>query len=183
MKKKSDASMPDMFDKISDESTFLGRLASKIPGFSGYIERSRRREADQLLREGISARLDAVRLELGNIQARLSRDIVLAIDFAEPLGQLDTKIMGLSGKVKDAPVGYAGFFDAVKVDEDDLANLYAFDESLLGYVDAMAAHTETLAAATRGGNFGAALDEFDEVASQAVHTFNARQGLLAGYNE
>ena len=78
-----------MYDKIEGESTGLGNLASKIPGFSGYIERSRRREADQILRQTIAARLEETRLQLGNIHHELSRDIARAIDFAEPLGRTD----------------------------------------------------------------------------------------------
>ena len=110
-----DSPVPDMYDKIEEESTSLGDLASKIPGFSGYLERGRRREADQVLRQTISSRLEESRLQLANIQQELSRDMVKAIDFAEPLGRADTRLMGLIGKIRDAPQGYAGFFDAVKV--------------------------------------------------------------------
>ncbi len=46
----NESPIPDMYGKIQDESTFLGKIASKIPGFSGYVEKSRRREADEILR-------------------------------------------------------------------------------------------------------------------------------------
>ena len=85
------------------------------------IEKRRihRREADQLLRETLSDRLEESRLQLSSVHQELSGDIVKAIDFAESLGRADTRLMGLIGKIKDAPQGYAGFFDAVKIKEDD----------------------------------------------------------------
>ena len=94
----------DLYEKITGESTGLGKLLGKIPGLDGYMERSRRREADQLLRETISARLEDVRLQLGNVHHELSRDIIKAMDHAEPLGRADTLLMGLIGSIKDAPV-------------------------------------------------------------------------------
>jgi hypothetical protein len=99
----------DLYGKIQGESTGLGKLLEKIPGLDGYLEKGRRREADQLLRDTISARLEQARMDLGNVQAELGRDIVKAMDHAEPLGRVDTGLRGLAGKIKDAPQGYAGF--------------------------------------------------------------------------
>ena len=143
-----DELLPDMYDKIEEESSGLGNLLAKIPGFSGYMERSRRREADQLLRETLSARLEESRLQLSSVHQELGRDIIKAIDFAEPLGRADTRLMGLIGKIRDAPQGYAGFFDAVKVKEDDLAEIYAFDESMLAYCDQVSVDVSALEQAT-----------------------------------
>ena len=98
-----DSPIPDMYDKAEDDSTILGRLASQIPGFDGYIERSRRREADQILRETISGRLEDSRLQLSNVQQELGRDIAKAMEYAEPLGRADTRLMGLIGKVNQLP--------------------------------------------------------------------------------
>ncbi|VAW31201.1 hypothetical protein MNBD_CHLOROFLEXI01-4598, partial [hydrothermal vent metagenome] len=78
----------DLFNKIQGESSGLGSLLEKIPGLDGYMERSRRRQADQLLRETIATRLEGSRLQLGSITEELSRDIILAIDHAEPLGRV-----------------------------------------------------------------------------------------------
>ena len=54
----------DLYDKIQGESGGLSGLLEKIPGLSGYMEKSRRREADQLLRETVSSRLEEARLQL-----------------------------------------------------------------------------------------------------------------------
>ncbi|MCI0398484.1 MAG: hypothetical protein L0332_27555 [Chloroflexi bacterium] len=176
-----DSPVPDMYSKIEEESTILGKIASKIPGFSGYMERSRRREADQILRQTIANRLEDTRLQLSNAQQDLSRDIIKAIDHAEPLGRADTRLMGLVGKIKDAPQGYAGFFDAVKVKEEDLARIYAFDESMLAYADQIAADIAAVEKAIMDdGDVGSAIHALDSTLREANNAFNSRQEIMSG---
>jgi hypothetical protein len=173
--------IPDMYDKIEGESSFLGDLASKIPGFDGYMERSRRREADQLIRSTIASRLEESRLQLSSVHQELGRDIVRAVDYAEALGRADTKLMGLIGKIKDAPEGYAGFFDAVKVQEDDLARVYAFDESMMAYADQIEADINALEKAVREeGDLDERIRVLDSTLREANSAFNSRQEILSG---
>jgi hypothetical protein len=176
-----DSPVPDMYDKIEGESTILGKIASKIPGFSGYIEKSRRREADQILRETIAARLEEVRIQLAGVHQTLSRDIIKAIDHAEPLGHADTRLMGLIGKVRDAPQGYAGFFDAVKVKEDDLARVYAFDEAMLAHSDQIGADVSAVEKAVdMDSDIAGSIRILDTNLREANTTFNSRQEILSG---
>ncbi|MCL4868257.1 MAG: hypothetical protein KJ063_04750 [Anaerolineae bacterium] len=176
-----ESAVPDMYEKIQDESTFLGKIASKIPGFSGYMEKSRRREADEILRRTISDRLEATRLELSSVHQELSGDIILAIEHAEPLGRVDNRLMGLIGKIKDAPQGYAGLFDAVKVKEDDLARIYEFDNQMLLYADQIATGAAALQKAVYdGGNIKQAIRELDRTVQEANNTFGSRQEILSG---
>lgn len=171
----------DLYDKIQGESSGLGKLLEKIPGLSGYMEKGRRREADQMLRETISARLEQSRIQLGSIQAELSRDIVKAMDHAEALGRADTGLRGLAGKIKDAPQGYAGFFDAVKVKEDDLARIYAFDENMLNAADQIQADIDALAKAVRdNGDIGSAIRVLDGTVQEANRTWASRDEVILG---
>jgi hypothetical protein len=175
--------LPDMYGKIQDESSVLGDLAAKIPGFSGYIEKSRRREADQILRETIASRLEASRLTLSNVHQELSRDIVKAMEHAEPLGRADTRLMGLIGKVRDAPQGYAGFFDAVKIKEDDLARIYAFDGSMLAYSEQVGLDIDALQEATiDDGDIDDAIRALDTTLREANLTFDSRNEILSGFS-
>ena len=174
----------DLFNKIQGESTGLGNLLSKIPGLSGYMERSRRREADQLLRKTIADRLESTRLQFGSISEELSRDIIKAIDHAEPMGRVDTRLMGLIGKVKDAPQGYAGFFDAIKVKEEDLARIYAFDENMLNRADQIAASTAVLEKAVMDdGDIAGAIRALDSEVKEANTTFDGRDEVIKGIGE
>lgn len=174
----------DLFNKIQGESTGLGNLLSKIPGLDGYMERSRRREADQLLRKTIADRLESTRLQFGSISEELSRDIIKAIDHAEPMGRVDTRLMGLIGKVKDAPQGYAGFFDAIKVKEDDLARIYAFDENMLNHADQIAASTAVLEKAVMDdGDISGAIRALDSEVKEANTTFDGRDEVIKGIGD
>lgn len=46
--------MTDLFKKITDSRGLLENLVSKIPGFSGYMNKEARRESDRLLRNTIA---------------------------------------------------------------------------------------------------------------------------------
>lgn len=180
-KKDESTGAPDLYGQIESESTALGRLLAKLPGFGGYMERSRRRQADKLLREAIAARLEETRLRLSNVHQELSRDIIKAIDFAEPLGRADSRLMGLVGKIKDAPQGYTGFFDATKVDEQDLARIYDFDAEMLTYAETIEAEVNALQEAVReDGAIGDHIRTLDSAVQDANAAFNKRQELLRG---
>ncbi|MDX1662219.1 MAG: hypothetical protein R3272_00395 [Candidatus Promineifilaceae bacterium] len=181
LKENKGADVPDLYEEIEEESTWLGRLASKIPGFDGYIERSRRRAADQMLRDTIASRLSQTRLKLSNVHQDLSRDIILAIEYAEPLGRADSRLMGLIGKIKDAPQGYASFFDAVKVDADDLGRLYQFDAQMLAHADEIEADVNTLQQeVSNNGDVGGQIRRLDTAIQDANQIFGRRQEVLRG---
>jgi hypothetical protein len=89
--------------------------------------------------------------------------------------------MGLIGKVRDAPQGYAGFFDAVKVKEDDLARVYAFDEAMLAYSDQVGADISAIEKAVdMDGDISGAIRSLDMTLREANTAFNSRGEILSG---
>lgn len=174
----------DLYSKIKGEAAGLERLLEKIPGISGYMEKGKRRQADEMLRQALANRLEDVRLNFSTVHQDISHDIIKAIDHAEPLGRVDTLFNSLIGKIKDAPTGYAGFFDAVKVKEDDLARIYAFDESMVGHVDQVEASTAALGKAAReDGDIGERIRELTAVLRDAIETFSQRDNVIKGIAE
>jgi hypothetical protein len=163
----------DLYSQIAgEESTALGDLLAKIPGLSGYMERGRRREADSILRDTIVGRLEQVRLQLSDVHHA---------DYAEELGRAETRLMSLMGKIKDAPVGYAGYFDAIKVKEEDLARIYAFDNEMLVHVDQIMADVDTLqSAVNRGAQIEAAIAQLNKDVALANDTFTGRTEVMRG---
>ena len=171
----------DLYDKIQGESTGLGDLLSKIPGISGYMEKGRRREADQILRTTIASRLRQSRLKMGTVSQELSRDIVAAMDHAEPLGRVDTKLSGLIGKIEAAPQGYAGFFDAIKVKEDDLARIYNFDNEMMTFAEEIDSSVDALSKAVLdSGDISGNIRILDSLLNQANETFSTRDEVIKG---
>jgi len=169
----------DLNQMIGDERRLFGKLLSKIPGFRGYMEKKSRRDADQLLRDTISGRLQQTRLELAAVQQTMGRDILMGIEYAEPVGRADNLLMGLISKIKDAPQGYAGFFDAVRVDENDLARLYQFDETMLDHVDQISSDVVALSKTVEDGSgIEAAIATLNRGLQAANLAFNSRQEVL-----
>lgn len=171
----------DMYDKVQEDTNWLEGLMRKIPGFKGYLEMRDRREADQLVRETIAARLEEVRLQFSQAHEELSRDIIKAIDYAEPLGRIDNRLMGLIGKIKDAPEGYSGFFDAVKVNAEELEAIYQFDSNMMLHADAIATSVDALLKSIRDdGDIHASIRTLDETLQTANNTFASRQDIMSG---
>ena len=182
-----DDNEPDIFDQIlaaeeKSEETRLGRLLNRIPGYKSYHEKEARREADDLLRETIAERMEESRLELSTVYQTLSKDILLAIEYSEHLGRVNSRLAGLIGKIKDAPSGYASFFDAHTVDEKELERIITFDEAFLDVAEGIAEKVNDLSdAANSGDGISAAIMPLDAAIQDAHLVFNARHELLSGF--
>lgn len=171
----------DPIGKEAKGGSWLEKLARKIPGFSGYLDKKERRKADQVIRETISARLEQTRIELGRVSEALSADIILAIDHAEPLGRVDNRLMGLIGKIKDAPSGYSSFFDANQVDETTLDQIYMYDSSMIAHVEQISEHTKAVQnAVDMGAHIGAAIKELDAILKDANSEIATRNEIIKG---
>lgn len=169
------------YDKIVGDTGSLQGLLGKLPGLSGYMERGQRREADQLLRDTITGRMEQARLKYSSVYQEVGRNIVLAMDYAEAMGRTDNLLMGLIGKIKDAPVGYAGFFSAIKIKEEDLARIYSFDEQMLNHTDQIVAEVDALAkAVSNNEDLKGALNALTSALLEANEVFNSRQEVLNG---
>lgn len=164
---------------IEQDLNGFEKLLRRIPGFKGYLELRDRREADQLLRENISAGLEETRLAYSTVHEALASDIIKAIDFAEPMGRVDNRLMGLISKIKDAPQGYSGFFDAVKVDAEVLDQLYNFDYSMVAHAEEIKTQVEGLKSAVdMDSDIKAAIRSLDQAILAANDTFISRNEIL-----
>ncbi len=124
--------MSDLFEKVTGDQDIFKKLASKIPGFQGYIERSNRRAADKLLRENVAARFEELWQRVSALQVDfISQGEILYVDDLEKAA---IKLRTFIDKVRRASYGYAGFFDAVKVNEEELARVYEYDNAMFELV-------------------------------------------------
>ncbi|MEP0772920.1 MAG: hypothetical protein HRF46_00975, partial [Acidobacteriota bacterium] len=119
--------MTGAVDRARQARSLLERLGSRIPGFSGYLDRELRREVDELLRRHVADRLDAARRQVA------TRIAALTLREGPKVSQLNALAMrldGLAQRLRAAGAGYAGLFDAFKVQEEQLEQLYAVDLGL-----------------------------------------------------
>ena len=167
----------DFREKVTEALGGLEQLVAKIPGYKGYKEKELRREADKLLREHLARQFEEQRRAITNLQKRLikSGQAGLLDDLEEGV----MKLQFLIDRLKTASYGYAGFFDAVKVKEEQLDALYAFDNALLDEVPKVAAGINSVseALAAKEGVAEAVADLVSTI--QGINdTFSKRQDVI-----
>lgn len=126
--------LPDQISgKVTGDMDPFKQILVKIPGFSGYIERQSRRDADKLLRETIASRVDEQHQRVSALQ----RDFISnrQIAYVDDLEAAAIKLRTFGDRIRRATRGYSGLFDAVKINEAELAQIYQYDAAMLAMVD------------------------------------------------
>jgi len=169
--------MVDIYDKSEEHLSAAERLISKIPGWSGYQSRQKRRQADKLLRETLADKLNAQRRRMDAAQKQLIRHGRL--DLLSDMESAVTQLKTFADRVLFASYGYAGLFDAVKIREAELKQLYDFDAALFEYVERLdTANDHLQAAISEGEGLEATIDVIREIVQEANTTFDRRQRLV-----
>jgi hypothetical protein len=169
--------MSDLFEKVTGDQDIFKKLGSYIPGFKGYIERQNRRASDKLLRETVADRFEEQWKRTSAIQAdMISQGMIELIDDMEKAAiQLRTFI----DKIRTASYGYSGLFDAVKINEDELTQLYAFDNAFFDVAEQVGRALDNIEA-SMGDSDGlkAAIRNLTGLAREAVTTFERRNEVF-----
>ncbi|HXG94552.1 MAG TPA: hypothetical protein VNN73_19580 [Blastocatellia bacterium] len=168
----------------SDQRNWLERLSAKIPGYSGYVDKERRRDVDKRHREELAERLRRLKDPLTAIMKDLSSSGRLF-----EVGPVDTaikKLDKLENRVRFASYGYSGFFDVVKIQEDQLDAIYRFDLALVEHIDKIESKLNELKAQagtpeglkTASAELAAEIDETDrafDARYKAINEFGQGQ--------
>jgi hypothetical protein len=168
--------MADLYDKIKDSQGLLGKIAAVIPGFSGYMARETRREADKMLRETVANRYSEQLSRISDLQGQLVSSG--GIDWVDDLQDAATRLQRFIDMVRTAAYGYSGLFDAVKVNEPELAKLYQFDLAMLENVSKVAAAIDNVEASVGGEGMPAAVRHLSSVMAEANTAFERRKEVL-----
>ena len=167
----------DLRQKVTEALGGLEQLVAKIPGYKGYKEKEMRREADKLLREHLARQFEEQRRSITNLQKQLISSG--QIGFLDDLESGVMKLQLLIDRLKTASYGYAGFFDTIKVKEEQLDALYDFDNALMDEVPRVAAGINSVseALAAKEGTAEAITDLVSTI--QSVNdTFSKRQDVI-----
>ena len=171
--------MSDLFNKITSQQDVFKKLGSVIPGFKGYIERQNRRAADKLLRETVAARFEELWTRTSNLQTTMVSEGMISL--MDEMEQAAIKLRTFADKIKTASYGYAGFFDAVKIKEEELTQLYQFDMAFFDVAEQIGRALDNVEA-SMGDEDGikAAIRNLISLAREAVTTFERRYEMING---
>jgi hypothetical protein len=170
--------MSDIFDKVAEDRDPLKKLLSKIPGFKGYVERGDRRLSDKLLREAIANEYEAHYQRISGLQRDLISQGGLA--YIDDLESAAIKLRQFIDRVRTASYGYAGLFDAIKINEEELASIYQYDAELLEKGATVSSAIDNVESSIGTDGLPAALRHLISVSQECVDLFNKRSDALKG---
>jgi hypothetical protein len=123
---------PDIRQQVDDNRGLVKKLQLLIPGLRGYRSKEDLRVSDELLRNEVADRLDKVKENL----EKLRKQVASSNDFTNltVVGSLISQVQTLSGEVRHAAQGYAGWVAPITIDEDKLNKLYDYDYTFVSSV-------------------------------------------------
>jgi len=171
--------MDEFFQKVTSQQDPFKKLMSYIPGFSGYIERQNRRDADKLLRDTVARRFD----EQWKRTSQLQTDLVSngMIQYVDDMEKAALQLRTFIDKITTAPRGYSGLFDAVKINEAELQAIYQFDAAFFDLAEQVGRAVDNVEASlTDESALPAAIRNLTSLARLAVETYNRRSEVVTG---
>lgn len=171
----------DIKDRVMGDkpNSWLHKIAGIIPGFKGYVDRERRRDADKLLRTHLARQYSAQRDRLNRVQQSLLR--AHRMDQIAEVDRLSGVFQRFIDRLNTATYGYTGMFDAVKIEAEDLDQLYAFDMTLAAGVDQVSAAIGSIDESIsdkEGTALQNALGSFSDLVDDLNEKLNQRAELL-----
>ncbi len=170
--------MSDILQRVSDERDIFKKLLAKIPGFKGYIERGDRRMSDKLLREQVASEFEGLYQRVSSLQ----RDLISQgeIEYIDDLETSVIKLRQFIDRVKTASYGYAGIFDAIKIKEEELDQVYQYDYALLALSDEVSSAIDNVETSMGTEGLDAAIRHLTSVSQECVDAFNKRSEVMKG---
>lgn len=168
---------PDqVYNKISGEVDPFKKILSFIPGFKGYVERQNRRDADKIIRDTVANRFEEQWQRVSALQRDMINQgqIALIDDLEGAAIQLRTFI----DRIRRATRGYSGLFDAVKINENELAQLYQYDASMLELSEAVARAIDNVEASIGSDGLPAAIRHLVSTARECQKVFDKREEVV-----
>lgn len=171
--------MSDFFEKVSEQIDPFKKLLGYIPGFSGYIERQTRRDADKVLRDTVARRFEEHWGRASNLQVELVSSGM--IKYVDDMEKAALALRTFIDKITTASRGYSGMFDAVKINEKELQAIYQFDVAFFTLSDQVRSALDNVEASLGDETaLPAAIRNLTSLARLAVETFERRSEVVTG---
>ncbi|MGD6809872.1 MAG: hypothetical protein ACQCN3_09265 [Candidatus Bathyarchaeia archaeon] len=174
----------DVYAQAKSQMRLSERIAAALPGFRGYKEKELRRESDKLIRTHLSMKLGHAKDDVRSVFQKISDRRYL--DVLPDMDRLTAKIDRITEKVNHASYGYSGFFDIVKVKEENLDRMIAFDNNLLDDVTALTAAVDTFKSQLTSGDYTNLKDKIQTVTDKLEaleDAFDKREEVIIGVTQ
>ena len=174
----------DVYAQAKSQMRLSERIAAALPGFRGYKEKELRRESDKLIRNNLTLKLSKGKDNVRSIAQKIADKRYL--DVLPDIDRLTAKMDRITEKVNHASYGYSGFYDIVKIKEDNLDKMITFDNQLLDEVNALTASIEELKAQLLSNNFSNLKDKIQAITDKfelLEDTFDKREQVIIGVTQ
>jgi hypothetical protein len=171
----------DVYSDVKGQMRLSERILAFIPGFRGYKEKELRRESDRLIRNHLYLKLSTAKSDLREISQKLAdrRYFDVMTDMDRLLAKMDRVVE----KVNHASYGYSGFFDAVKVKEENLDRMIDFDNKLIDEIAAVSIEIDSFKTDLANGvttNLKGHVQSVTDKLEGLEDTFDKRQEVILG---
>lgn len=164
----------ELYHQIMSQKGSLENLVKRIPGFKGYQEKQARRTADRLLREQLASDINSFIDRFGRLQTKLL-DGGKGLKYMTRAREVKSKLQAYHDEVATAAPKYSGMFAQIKVTEQVLDRIYAFDEAqfrfLLQFETALDKFEEAVKSSE---NIEDSLEAIYDIAAEASDAFDLR---------
>ena len=171
----------DVYAQAKSQMRLSEKIAAALPGFRGYKEKELRRESDKLIRNHIYLKLSKDKDNVRSIAQKIADKRYL--DVLGEVDRLNAKMDRITEKVNHASYGYSGFYDIVKIKEEKLDRMIAYDNQLLDSVNALSGEIDGFKAQLLSGDYSNLKDKIQSVANKfelLEDTFDKRQEVILG---
>ena len=168
-----------MEDVKQTSPNVLETLMRRIPGYSGYLDREQRRDADRLHREFLAKGTSSLKAKVQDIQEEMLRSGDMSQ--MSRLGDVGNRLDRLTERLRHASYGYSGLFAQNEVNEEALSRIYEFDLSLVNNLQYAEEAVKALEAAVNTKeNVHARASDLEKTLREMDSKVDEREKLLKG---
>lgn len=164
--------------RVGEEKKFFENVVSYIPGYHGYQEREKIRESDRLVRDEL---FRVLRIGVNNLVSCYNALVSTSNPLYTDVDRIKLKADRIAEKIRHAEYGYAGLFDPIKAQREELLSLVRFDGELIDSAQSISASAETVLRLSRdGGDLKAPLSTIELSLENLDKTFDQRKQFMQG---
>ena len=167
----------DIKERAEKQKNWIERGLHKIPGFKGYYERELRRDSDKLQRDFMVLKLNEGLEEFRGMIKEVTRrsDLKQLTEY----GDVQKYFEKVINNIRYSDRGYTGFFDLIKVKENELDVIYEKDleivESVLKFKEDILVFKDMTSDSDKLKKIRKSLKNIEE-------SYEKRNKILKGFN-